>query len=259
VRNPFSSTTTSAALNDTSDRRFRGGRILAMSAMLTVGLMAISTSTPALAVESSTEQAQKSLDSSIERTSQTVTIDASAVTPSIERDSYSVGKLAPAAGSEPAPAAEAAPAAEPAPVVEEPAPAPSWVLPVTGSISSPYGPRPNKPVAGVGAFHYGIDLAGPSGTPISSVAAGTVVAAGVLGTYGNWVLIDHGNGVQTGYAHGSTILVGVGQTVSAGETIALRGTTGASTGPHLHFEVRVNGEKIDPAPFMAERGVILGQ
>lgn len=256
MRNPFRSNTASETVNNASDRRFRGGRILATSAMLAVGLMAISTSTPALAVESSTEQTQKSLDS-IELASQTVTIDASAVTASIERDSYSVGKLAPAAASEAT--AEAAPVAEPEPVVEEPAPAPSWVLPVTGSISSAYGPRPNKPVAGVGAFHYGIDLAGPSGTPIQAAAAGTVVAAGVLGTYGNWVLIDHGDGVQTGYAHGSAILVGVGQTVAAGETIALRGTTGASTGPHLHFEVRVNGEKIDPAPFMAERGVILGQ
>lgn len=253
MRNPFSSITASATVNETSARRLSGGRALAMLAMLTVGLMAISTSTPATAVESSTEQTQKSLDSSIELASQTVTIDASAVSASIERDSYKVGELATATAAEPAPVAEAEP------VVEEPAPAPSWVLPVTGSISSAYGPRPNKPVAGVGAFHYGIDLAGPSGTPIAAAAAGTVTAAGVLGTYGNWVLIDHGNGVQTGYAHSSTILVSVGQTVSAGETIALRGTTGASTGPHLHFEVRVNGEKIDPAPFMAERGVTLGQ
>ena len=252
MRNPFSSTTASDTVNEASDRRVSGGRVLAMMAMFAAGLMAVSTSTPAMAVESSTEQTQKSLDSGIELASQTVTIDASAVSASIERDSYTVGELATAA-------AEAAPVAEAEPVVEEPAPAPSWVLPVTGSITSAYGPRPNKPVAGVGAFHYGIDLAGASGTPIAAAAAGTVTAAGVLGTYGNWVLIDHGNGVQTGYAHNSAILVGVGQTVSAGETIALRGSTGASTGPHLHFEVRVNGEKIDPAPFMAERGVTLGQ
>ena len=256
MRNPFTNVT-SDAVTATPVRPGRSGRILIMSAMLAVGLMSVSTSTPATAVESTPEKALESLDTSIERASQTVTIDASAVSASIERDSYSVGELAPAAAAEPVPVAEAAPE----PVVEEPAPAPapSWVLPVTGNITSPYGPRPNKPVAGVGAFHYGIDLAGPAGTPIAAASAGTVVEAGVLGTYGNWVLIDHGNGVQTGYAHASDILVSVGQTVSAGETVALRGTTGASTGPHLHFEVRVNGEKIDPAPFMAERGVTLGQ
>ena len=223
--------------------------------MLTVGLMAISTSTPALAVESATEQAQKSLDSSIELASQSITIDASAVTASIERDNYSVGKLAPAA----APEAESASAAESQASLDDLASASGWVLPIAGSITSVFGPRPDKPVAGVGAFHYGIDLAGPSGTPIQAAAAGTVIDAGVQGTYGNWVLVDHGNGVQTGYAHGSAILVSVGQTVAAGEAIALRGSTGASTGSHLHFEVRVNGEKIDPAPFMAERGVTLGQ
>lgn len=258
MRNPFNkindskNSTTSEAAVDTPSRAGRTGRILGMSAILSVGLMAVSTSTPATAVESSTEQTQeKALDTTIERASQTVTIDASAVTASIERDSYSVGELAAAV---PAVAAVEAPAPEPAP-----APAPEWVLPVTGNVSSPYGPRANKPVPGVGAFHYGIDLAGPSGTPIQAVASGTVVAAGVLGTYGNWVLIDHGNGVQTGYAHSSAIVVSVGQVVSAGETVALRGSTGASTGPHLHFEVRVNGDRIDPAPFMADRGVTLGQ
>jgi len=85
-----------------------------------------------------------------------------------------------------------------------------------------------------------------------------VIYAGWLGTYGNWVLIDNGSGVQTGYAHSSVLLVSNGERVSAGQPIARVGTTGASSGCHLHFEVRVGGASVDPVPFMRARGVTLG-
>ncbi|WP_327017485.1 peptidoglycan DD-metalloendopeptidase family protein [Cryobacterium sp. MP_3.1] len=133
-----------------------------------------------------------------------------------------------------------------------------WALPVSGWISDNFGPRPNRPVAGVGAFHYGTDLAAGCGVPVKAATGGTVIYSGYLGSYGNWVLIDHGNGVQTGYAHNSEILVSNGEQVSAGQTISLVGTTGASSGCHLHFETRVDGARIDPEPFMSARGITLG-
>ena len=133
-----------------------------------------------------------------------------------------------------------------------------WALQVSGWISSVFGPRPNKPVAGVGAFHYGTDVAAGCGRPVYAATAGTVIYADWLGSYGNWVLIDHGNGVQTGYAHNSRILVSRGQQVAAGANIALVGTTGASTGCHSHFETRVDGARIDPEPFMSARGITIG-
>jgi len=133
-----------------------------------------------------------------------------------------------------------------------------WTAPVSGWISSSFGPRPTKPVAGVGAVHYATDIVAGCGVGVSAASSGTVVYAGWLGTYGNWVLIDHGDGTQTGYAHNSSILVNRGQQVSAGTTIALVGTTGASSGCHSHFETRVNGARVDPQPFMSARGVTLG-
>nr|WP_157497923.1 M23 family metallopeptidase [Leifsonia sp. Leaf325] len=150
-------------------------------------------------------------------------------------------------------AAEAAGPSGPAPANGQ-----GWTLPVSGWISDSFGPRPDRPVAGVGAFHYGTDIAASCGQTVYAASAGTVSYANWLGTYGNWVLIDHGGDVQTGYAHNSEILVGVGQWVAAGTPIALVGTTGASSGCHSHFEVRWNGARIDPQPFMAERGVTLG-
>lgn len=142
-----------------------------------------------------------------------------------------------------------------------PPPAPSgqgWSSPVSGRISSVYGPRPYKPVAGVGAFHYGTDIAAGCGQGVYAASSGTVVYAGWLGSYGNWVLIDHGDGTQTGYAHNSAILVNRGQQVSSGATIALVGTTGASSGCHVHFETRVDGARVNPQTFMSSRGVTLG-
>ncbi|WP_219814812.1 M23 family metallopeptidase, partial [Rathayibacter rathayi] len=134
----------------------------------------------------------------------------------------------------------------------------AWVVPISGHISSGYGPRPDAPVAGVNLFHKGTDLAGACGTPVLAASSGTVEEASYQGSYGNWILLDNGGGIETGYAHNSELMVSVGDTVTAGEVIALRGSTGASTGCHLHFETRVDGEAVDAVPFMAELGVPIG-
>ena len=118
-----------------------------------------------------------------------------------------------------------------------------FIWPVNGPVVSGYGMR-------WGRLHEGIDITASSGTPIWTAAAGTVIHAGWLGGYGNLVVVDHGNGLATAYAHASAILVGVGQQVSQGETIALIGSTGNSSGPHLHFEVRVNGVAVDPLLYL---------
>jgi murein DD-endopeptidase MepM/ murein hydrolase activator NlpD len=118
-----------------------------------------------------------------------------------------------------------------------------FIWPVNGTVVSGYGMR-------WGRLHEGIDITASSGTPIWAAAAGTVIHAGWLGGYGNLVVIDHGNGLATAYAHASAILVGVGQSVAQGETVALVGSTGNSSGPHLHFEVRVNGVAVDPLLYL---------
>jgi murein DD-endopeptidase MepM/ murein hydrolase activator NlpD len=133
-----------------------------------------------------------------------------------------------------------------------------WASPVSGWISDRFGPRPSRPVAGVGAFHYGTDIAAGCGQGVYAATGGTVIYADWLGSYGLWVLIDHGNGVQTGYAHNGSLYVSPGQWVPAGANIAAVGNTGASTGCHLHYEVRVGGARIDPEPFMSNRGITLG-
>jgi murein DD-endopeptidase MepM/ murein hydrolase activator NlpD len=133
-----------------------------------------------------------------------------------------------------------------------------WALPVSGWISDPFGPRPNLPVPGVLPFHYGTDIAAPCGRSVRAATGGTVVYAGWNGSFGNYVLIDHGNGVRTSYAHNSVIRVNVGQRVAAGEVVSDVGSTGASDGCHLDFRVQVNGARIDPVPFMSARGVTLG-
>ncbi|WP_345764802.1 M23 family metallopeptidase [Diaminobutyricibacter sp. McL0608] len=136
----------------------------------------------------------------------------------------------------------------------------AWVDPLRGQITDGYGPRPSRPL-GTGPFHYGDDIAAACSTWIVAAAAGTVESTGPNGSYGNWVLIDHGHGVQTVYGHienGGT-LVHVGEAVVAGQPIALVGSTGLSTGCHLHFEVRIDGQRIDPQPFLAVRGVIVGR
>lgn len=119
----------------------------------------------------------------------------------------------------------------------------SW--PVNGPITSPFGYR-NDPVLGGNRLHAGVDIGASSGTPIKAAGDGVVVMAGWNGGYGNFTLIDHGGGLATGYGHQSSIGVRVGQHVSTGEVIGNVGSTGASTGPHLHWEVRVNGTPVDP-------------
>jgi murein DD-endopeptidase MepM/ murein hydrolase activator NlpD len=114
-----------------------------------------------------------------------------------------------------------------------------FIWPVNGTVVSGFGMR-------WGRLHEGIDITASTGTPIWAAAAGTVIHAGWLGGYGNLVVVDHGDGLATAYAHASSILVSVGQSVAQGETIALVGSTGDSSGPHLHFEVRVNGVAVDP-------------
>jgi len=101
-----------------------------------------------------------------------------------------------------------------------------------------------------GRMHDGIDIAASSGTPIHAAASGTVIYAGWMEGYGNLVVIDHGNGLSTAYGHQSSIAVGNGQAVAQGQTIGYVGTTGHSTGPHLHFEVRVNGAPVDPLGYL---------
>lgn len=123
----------------------------------------------------------------------------------------------------------------------------SW--PCSGEITSPYGYR-SSPWGWGTDFHPGIDIADSWGTPVFATASGTVTFAGWDGGYGQIVVIDHGNGFQTAYAHNSSIMVDVGQQVSKGYHIADMGSTGASTGPHVHYEVRVNGQRENPMDYM---------
>ncbi len=128
----------------------------------------------------------------------------------------------------------------------------TWPLPGygSGSITSPYGYRIH-PISGTKKFHSGIDLGAPSGTPIVAAKSGTVVRSYMSSSYGNYTVIDHGGGVMTAYAHQSKRLVSVGDTVSAGETIGLVGSTGNSTGNHLHFEIYVNGSTVNPMKYFS--------
>jgi murein DD-endopeptidase MepM/ murein hydrolase activator NlpD len=115
--------------------------------------------------------------------------------------------------------------------------------PVSAPITSPFGWR-------WGRMHEGIDLGAAYGTPIAAAGSGTVIYAGWLGGYGNLTVIDHGGGLATAYGHQSRIAVSVGQQVSRGEVIGYVGSTGHSTGPHLHFEVRINGQPVDPLGYL---------
>jgi len=118
-----------------------------------------------------------------------------------------------------------------------------FIWPVTGPITSPFGPR-------WGSFHPGIDIGVPEGTPIHAAAAGTVIWCGWESGYGNLVVIDHHNGLATAYGHQSSIAVSCNQDVAQGDVIGYSGCTGFCTGPHLHFEVRVNGTPVDPLGYL---------
>lgn len=124
-----------------------------------------------------------------------------------------------------------------------------WPCPGYTSVSSGYGYR-SDPFSGSSSFHNGIDIPAPAGTPVVAASSGTVEWANLNPTAGNWIGINHGNGVYTIYMHMSALLVSPGTQVSAGQTIGLVGTTGSSTGNHLHFTVRVNGAYQNPYDYL---------
>ncbi|MGH3426791.1 MAG: M23 family metallopeptidase [Terriglobales bacterium] len=132
----------------------------------------------------------------------------------------------------------------------EPEKLPDWVRPADGYISSTFGFR-----FGGSEFHKGLDIAGPTGSPIRAAAAGKIIISSVHNGYGNLVAIDHGNGVTTYYGHNSKLIAHVGEEVQPGDIIALRGSTGDSTGPHCHFEVRIKDVQIDPMIWLHTHGV----
>ena len=137
-------------------------------------------------------------------------------------------------------------AAQSAAIVPAPtgaASAAGFVWPVHGILTSGYGWR-------WGRMHEGIDLAVGNGTPVVASAAGTVIVAGWTGGYGNLVVVDHGNGIATAYGHNTSVTVGPGQSVAQGQLIAYSGNTGHSTGPHVHFEVRLGGAAVDPMGYL---------
>ncbi len=124
-----------------------------------------------------------------------------------------------------------------------------WPVPGRYSVSSPFGYRTN-PISGRSEFHTGIDIPAPTGTSIVSIDSGTVISAGWVNGYGYTVVVGHGNGISSMYAHNSRLLVSAGQSVQQGQVIARAGTTGYSTGPHLHFEFRVNGSPVNPRNYV---------
>jgi murein DD-endopeptidase MepM/ murein hydrolase activator NlpD len=144
-----------------------------------------------------------------------------------------------ASGPSAAPAAASAPSAS------------GFIMPLDGNppITSPFGYRVH-PIYGTTLLHTGVDFGADTGTPIHAAASGVVVSAGWIDGYGNATIIDHGSGLATLYGHQSALLVSSGQHVTQGQTIGRVGCTGSCTGPHLHFEVRVNGTPVDPMPYL---------
>ena len=121
--------------------------------------------------------------------------------------------------------------------------------PVSGEITSPFGYRVH-PIWGTTIYHSGIDIGVDEGTPVHAADGGVVVWSGWMGGYGYAVVIDHGNGLSTLYGHNSELAVDEGQSVAKGQVISYAGSTGNSTGPHVHFEVRVNGDPVDPMGYL---------
>ncbi len=124
-----------------------------------------------------------------------------------------------------------------------------WPIPGYTTITSTFGMR-FHPILHYYRSHNGIDIGATTGAAVVAANPGTVITASYVGSYGNVVMIDHGGGVVTNYAHGSEILVEVGQVVEKGEIIMKAGSTGLSTGPHLHFEIKINGTFVDPLPYL---------
>jgi murein DD-endopeptidase MepM/ murein hydrolase activator NlpD len=119
----------------------------------------------------------------------------------------------------------------------------SLIWPVNGPVSSGFGMR-------WGRLHAGVDIPVPEGTGVRAADSGSVAIAGWVGGYGNYICIQHGGSLSTCYGHNSSLSVSVGQSVSQGQVIAASGNTGNSTGPHVHFETRVNGNPVDPLGYL---------
>lgn len=169
-----------------------------------------------------------------------------AITPAAQPTRQLTGAESPGiqtTAAEPTEPAETPPEPVPTEPQEDTPPADALIWPVTGRITSPFGPRT---IFGGEDFHRGLDIAVPLGTPIAAAAGGQVIWSGEKGSYGNLIQIDHGNGCVTYYAHCSELQAAVGDWVAQGQTIALVGSTGRSTGPHCHFEVLWQGERLDP-------------
>lgn len=130
-----------------------------------------------------------------------------------------------------------------------PAGAGGMIWPISGPITSEFGWR-THPIFGTSRFHSGLDIGGDYGMPIYAAAGGTVIYAGWISGYGNAVIIDHGGGVTTLYGHNDSLNVSEGESVAQGQVIAMCGSTGNSTGPHCHFEVRENGEPVSPYGYL---------
>lgn len=126
-----------------------------------------------------------------------------------------------------------------------------WPIPGYTIITSPFGMR-FHPILHYYRSHNGIDIGAKTGAPVIAANSGTVITASYVGSYGNVVMIDHGGGIVSNYGHGSKILVKVGQVVEKGEVIMEAGSTGLSTGPHLHFEIKVNGKFVNPLPYVTK-------
>lgn len=127
-----------------------------------------------------------------------------------------------------------------------------WPVPGYTTVTSGFGPR-NSPIAGASSYHKGIDIGAPLGATIVAAAPGKVIASGPASGYGNWIKIDHSNGLTTTYGHMRTLYAKVGQTVKAGDKICLVGSEGYSTGPHLHFQVELNGSAVNPMPYFSKK------
>lgn len=123
------------------------------------------------------------------------------------------------------------------------------IWPISGPITSEFGWR-THPIFGSARFHSGLDIGGDYGMPIHAAASGVVIEAGWIGGYGNTIMIEHGGGIVTLYGHNESLAVGVGQQVNQGDVVAYCGSTGNSTGPHCHFEVRVGGEPVSPWDYL---------
>ncbi|MBC8063439.1 MAG: M23 family metallopeptidase, partial [Chlorobia bacterium] len=130
-----------------------------------------------------------------------------------------------------------------------PAPKGRFARPCGGRVTSSFGMR-FHPILKRSRLHAGVDFGAPSGSPISAANSGTVIAAQKMRGYGNVVIIDHGGGISTTYGHCSRIFVSRGQSVKRSQRIASVGATGLATGPHLHFEVRINGKPVNPMRYL---------